>query len=49
MTAKALATIFLVALLGYGLLEARHIIAGPSIHIDTPSSYTTFSDGFVQG
>ncbi len=48
MPIKSIAAIVLVLLSGYGLLEARHLISGPSIIIDIPSNYTTFEDGFVR-
>jgi uncharacterized protein YfaP (DUF2135 family) len=37
----------LLLLVGYGLIEARHLLSGPSITIDIPSNYTTFTDGFI--
>lgn len=42
----AIATV-LVLLIGYGFIEARHLLKGPSLSIDIPSNYTTFSDGFI--
>lgn len=47
MAVKGIVGLVLLALLGYGLLEARHLIKGPSITLDIPSNYTTFSEGFI--
>lgn len=47
MAIKSVVGLVLLALCGYGLLEARHLIRGPSILIDIPSDYTTFADGFI--
>lgn len=47
MAVKGIIALVLLALIGYGLLEARHLIAGPSITLDSPSDYTAFADGFV--
>lgn len=47
MAVKGVIALVLLALVGYGLLEARHLIAGPSISLDTPGDYTSFPDGFI--
>lgn len=47
MPIKSLAAIVLIILLGYGVVEARHLLSGPSIDLDIPSNYTTFEEGFV--
>lgn len=47
MPIKSIVGLVLFALIGYGALQARHLLAGPSITITIPSNYTTFSDGFV--
>lgn len=47
MAVKGIIAIVLVVLVGYGLLEARHLIAGPSISLVSPSNYTNFPDGVV--
>jgi len=47
MAIKGFVGLVLIALFGYGTLQARHLLAGPSITITIPSNYTTFSDGFV--
>jgi hypothetical protein len=47
MPTKTIAAIVLVLLVGYGLIEARHLIAGPSIVLTIPTNYTTSPDGFV--
>lgn len=48
MATKGIIALVLVALLGYGVLEARHLIAGPSIELTVPSDYTSFPDGFIR-
>jgi len=48
MALKGFIALVLVALLGYGLIEARHLISGPSIELTTPTSYTSFPDGFIE-
>jgi Glucodextranase, domain B len=45
--AKGLIGIALIILAGYGLIEARHMIAGPSFSIDIPVDYTSYEDGVV--
>jgi hypothetical protein len=47
MTGKILITVVLVALIGYGVLEARHLIVGPVISLTVPINYTS-SDGFIE-
>jgi uncharacterized protein YfaP (DUF2135 family) len=47
MAHKGAIAVVLLLLVGYGLLEARHLLSGPSLSIDIPSNYTTFPDGFV--
>lgn len=47
MAARGFIGIVLLLLLGYGLLEARHLISGPSITLAVPSDYTTFPGGFI--
>ena len=47
MTGKIAIAAVLVTLLGYGALEARHLIRGPVIDLDVPSDYTS-SDGFIE-
>jgi len=37
----------LCLLIGYGLVEARPIIAGPALSITSPSDNASFSDGIV--
>jgi len=48
MAAKGIIALVLLALVGYGLLEARNLITGPSLDIVSPISYTSFPDGFVE-
>ncbi len=37
----------LLILVGYGLIEAWPLIAGPSLHIDSPVNNTTYPEGVV--
>jgi len=39
--------VVLFLLVGYGLIEARPIIVGPSLSIDAPRDDTPFADGVV--
>jgi hypothetical protein len=47
MTGKIFIAVVLAALLGYGALEARHLIAGPVISLTVPTNYTS-STGFIE-
>lgn len=47
MAIKGFIALTLLLLVGYGFLEARHLISGPSLHLTIPSNYTTFEGGFV--
>lgn len=47
MAIKGIIALALILLAGYGLIEARHLIAGPSIEIEVPIDYTTSADGFI--
>jgi len=47
MTGKIFITIVLAVLIGYGTLEARHLIAGPAITLAVPTNYTS-SAGFIE-
>ncbi len=48
MAAKGIIGLVLVALLGYGILEARHLIQGPSLSLVSPSNYTSFPQGSLE-
>lgn len=47
MAVKGTIALALLLLVGYGLIEARHLLAGPSIKLAIPSNYTTLEDGFI--
>jgi len=44
---KYLIAIVLLASLSYGLLEAWPLLAGPALHIDSPSDHETVPDGIL--
>lgn len=44
---RTIIAVVLLLLVGYGFIEARHLLKGPDILVDIPSNYTTFEDGFV--
>lgn len=37
----------LLLLLGYGAVKLLPLVSGPTLHIDVPSNYTTYADGFI--
>jgi hypothetical protein len=47
MAIKGVIATVLLALLAYGFVEARHLLGGPSIHLDSPSNYTSSTDGYI--
>ena len=47
MAPKVFAAVVLLLIVGYGFIKAAPLIAGPSLSIDTPTSYTSYPDGFV--
>lgn len=44
---RILVGIVLILLVGYGSVKAWPLISGPSLSLDVPSNYTTFTDGKV--
>lgn len=47
MWVRAVTLIALLAILGYGLIEARPLIAGPSLTIDSPEVGESVPGGFI--
>lgn len=48
MAAKGVIAVVLLLLVGYGLLEARHLVQGPAIELVSPTSYTSYPGGFIE-
>ncbi len=44
---RYLIAVVLVLVVGYGLLEAWPLLAGPSLQVDMPQNYASFPDGIV--
>lgn len=44
---RYLIAVVLVLVVGYGLIEAWPLLAGPSLRVDTPQDYASFPGGIV--
>jgi hypothetical protein len=44
---RAMVGVVLTLLLGYGAVKAFPLLRGPHLSIDSPTPYTTSSDGFI--